>query len=95
MLDGTEYFECQCGSPEHALVFTLDKEDNEIYTSVFLDQYRPWWHRIWVAIKYVFGYKCMYGHFDCCLMRPEDAKRLISLLDQISGPEEFESDEGV
>ncbi len=105
MLDGTEYFECDCGSPEHALVFTLDKDYNEIYTSVFLSHWRPWWHRIWIAVKYVFGYKCKYGHFDCFSMQRKDAKRLISMASQISetdpligkswpfGPEEPQPDE--
>jgi len=27
MLDGTHYFECACGSDEHTIRFTLDKED--------------------------------------------------------------------
>ncbi len=96
MLDGTEYFECQCGSPEHALVFNLDLEENSIYTTVFLDQWRPWWHRIWIAIKYVFGYKCMYGHFDCFSMDPKDAYRLTLLLKGLDwqpfGPEGTQSD---
>ncbi len=80
MLDGTEYFECDCNSPEHTLVFTLDREDNEIYTSVFLNQYRPWWHRIWIATKYVFGYKCIYGHFEEFIMDPKNAWTLSLML---------------
>lgn len=84
MLDGTEHFECDCHSPEHTLRFTLDQEYNEIYTEVFLNQYRPWWKRIWIAVKYVFGYKCMYGHFDCFMMQRADAGRLIALVSQIA-----------
>ena len=53
MLDGTYYFECQCGSDEHTLKFTLDKGGDacddvaEIYTSVFLNAWEPWYRRAW------------------------------------------------
>jgi hypothetical protein len=56
---------CSCNSPEHILVFNLNKEDKEIYTSVFLHQYRSFYERTLVAVKYVFGYKSKYGHWDC------------------------------
>lgn len=76
MLDGTEYFECSCGSDEHTIRFVLDKKDKEIYLCVFLNQYRPWWKRIWIALKYVFGYKCKYGHWDNWTMVSTDVERL-------------------
>ena len=74
--------ECACHSDEHALKFTLYKWDDgpEICTSVFLSRYHNIFGRIWVAIKYVFGYKCKYGHWDCFLLRPKDADRLITIL---------------
>lgn len=80
MLNGTEYFECQCGSDEHTIHFTLDVEENEIYLSVFLNQYRSFFKRAWVAVKYLFNYKCKYGHWDCVTIQNDDAERLISLL---------------
>jgi hypothetical protein len=84
MLDGSHYFECACFSDEHTLKFTLDKdeEDPEIYTTVFLRHWNPWYRRVWIAIKYVFGYKCKYGHFDCFIMQPDDAKRLKGILEE-------------
>lgn len=81
MLDDTYYFECDCGSSEHTIRFTLDKEDPTIYTSVFLNQYRSLWERVWVALKYVFGYKCRYGHWDCWSMRDSDARKLRDMCD--------------
>lgn len=80
----TEFFECACYSDEHTLKFGYDPEDNEMYTSVFLNQYHNVFKRIWVALKYVFGYKCKYGHWDCFIMRPEDAERMKGLLDKFS-----------
>lgn len=85
MLDGTEYLECACHSDEHTLRFilSLDEYGPEIYTSVFLGDY-PWgWKRIWTGIKYLFGYKSKYGHWDCFQMRPEDAERLKAMLDKL------------
>lgn len=88
----TEYFECVCSSDEHTLKFVLDEEcddimDLEIWTSVFLDQYQPWWKRIWVAIKYIFGYKSRYGHWDCFIMRREDVDRMQLLLENFKNIE--------
>lgn len=74
----TEFFECTCTSDTHTLKFKLD--DVDLYTSVFLNQYRSFLGRIWVAIKYMFGYKCRYGHWDCFILKPEDIDRLADLL---------------
>ena len=79
----TEFFECACHSDEHTLKFGYDPEDNELYTSVFLNQYQNVFKRVWIALKYVFGYKCKYGHWDCFIMRAEDGERLKSLLDRL------------
>ncbi len=81
MLDGTHYFDCTCGSTEHTLRFTLDKAENELHTDVFLNQYRPIWQRVWTGLKYIFGYKCKYGHWDCWVLNKSDAARLRNMLD--------------
>ena len=74
-----EYFECQCSSDEHRLVFRTDFEPLDepvFYVSAFLRDWRPWYMRVWNALKYVFGIHVEYGHFDTCMVRPEDAIRL-------------------
>lgn len=78
----TEFFECACFSDEHTLKFSYDPDENELFTSVYLNQYRNVWKRIWVAVKYVFGYPSKYGHWDCFVMQPEDAERLKALLER-------------
>lgn len=82
MLDGTEFFECACGGDEHTIRFMLD-DDGRVYSTVFLNNYRSFWKRIWVATRYVFGYKCKYGHWDCWIMRYEDISRLRQMLDKM------------
>jgi hypothetical protein len=79
----TEYFECACFSDEHTLKFHWDADDNQLYTSVYLYHYRNIFKRIWIAIKYVFGYRSKYGHWDCFIMQLKDAERLRSLLDRL------------
>ena len=87
MLDGTHFFECDCGSDEHTLRFTLDKdpEDPGIHTSIFLNDWRPWWKRLYVGIRYALGYKCKYGHWDAWILRRSDAIRLRAMLNDFIG----------
>jgi hypothetical protein len=83
-MDRPEYFECRCGSPEHSLRFWLD-EDPEfpcIYVSVFLSEH-PWYRRLASSIRYLFGHKSMYGHFEEFILHPEDRDRLVELLKKL------------
>lgn len=82
MHEKSHYFECECASNEHVLKIYTDRDENEIHVSVFLHQYRSFFHRIWIAIKYIFNYKCRYGHWDGFIFRNEDIGRLKELLDQ-------------
>ena len=83
MSDRVEYLECRCHGDEHTLKFLQDEEDKTIYTSVFLNQYHSFWKRLWIAIKYLFGYKCQYGHWDTWMLRYEDIPRLKTMLDEM------------
>jgi hypothetical protein len=85
MLDGTEYFECQCHSDEHAVTFTLSLDDEmpEIYLSVYMDNRRGFWRRLWLGLRYAFGYQSKYGAFGNWTLQPSDAERLRSMLDKL------------
>ncbi len=87
----SEHFDCSCHSDEHTIVFRFfdDKVDDlkELYLSVYLNQYRNVFKRIWIAIKYVFGYKCKYGHWDCWTMVEDDCKRLKTILEKFEESE--------
>lgn len=76
-----EYFECSCDSNEHSLRFTHDPEDDEVYITTFLSQYRSFFKRVGVAVKYVLGYKCKYGHWDCTMLSKDEALRLKDWID--------------
>jgi len=83
MLDGSHYFECKCDSIEHTMRFVIDKEDKEMYIDVHLNQYRRWYETLWVGIKYIFGYKCKYGHWDVTMLKDEDILRLRDLCNDL------------
>jgi hypothetical protein len=76
-----QYFDCACYSSEHTLRFMYGED--EIYTEVFLNNYKNIFQRLWTAMKYVCGYKCKYGHFDCFILQQKDAQRLINLLSKV------------
>jgi len=76
----TEFFECACYSPEHVLHFHFDPEEPAwLLIHAFLAP-DPFWQRIVNAVKYIFGYKCRYGHFDEFLLRREDCDKFMDLL---------------
>lgn len=55
----------------------------DLYASIYLNQYRPWWKRIIPAFKYLFNFKparCGFGHWDTWSMQYEDIDRLQCLL---------------
>lgn len=76
MLDGTHYVECECTSAEHTLRFTIDVDDEVIYTEVHLNPWQPWYKRVWMAVKYVFGYRCKYGNWDCTMLNVKQVEQL-------------------
>jgi len=83
--DYTEYFDCQCNCTEHVLRFiymgAFKDEEPELYLDIFLDN-RTFLRRLWVGVKYIFGRKSSYGHFDNWTMKVEDAKKFRNMVDR-------------
>jgi len=76
------YFTCMCGDAEHTLRFVYVPEYGDLNTEVYLRQYRRWYKRLWLAIKYVFGYQSKYGAFDCTMLQREEYDKLRDLLNR-------------
>ena len=70
-----DLFICQCYNTEHQLIFSYFPEEKG-YVSVHLTPEYRIWKRIWIAIKYIFGYKCKFGHFDEFIFKKTDADKL-------------------
>ena len=72
------YVECSCHHPEHTIRFSRWDEDADGYAvdvQYFLVDQR-FWPRLRDGIKYIFGFKTVYGHFGEVLMAQETAKKL-------------------
>ena len=69
---------CKCNSIEHQLIIEYNKDDNEVYVNTFLNN-GTLWERIKNSIKYIFGYKSQYGHFDEFIMDEKYAPYLRKL----------------
>jgi hypothetical protein len=80
----TKYFECTCHSTDHTFKFTYDPEDGDLYLETQLcRKAKNIFQRIWASLKYIFGYQCKYGHWDCTLIEEETAKEMIKVLENV------------
>lgn len=77
-----QYFDCQCGDFNHVFRFVLDEVDGEVWLEININPYLPWYKRVWEAVRYVFGCRPVYGHYDVTLLREEDYHRVHDLLDR-------------
>lgn len=74
-----DLFICECHNTEHQLIFNYFDEDDTVYVSVHLvPEYRIW-KRIINAIKYIFGHRSRYGHFDEFIFQKKDAHKLAKI----------------
>ena len=74
---------CNCDSIEHQMAFTHNKEDNEFYCEIHLTNYENFFKRLWIGLKYAFGYKCVYGNWDSFIFKESDLSKLRSYLNEI------------
>ena len=72
---------CECASSEHQMIMRYFEDDLEstVYVDVHLVK-KSFWERVKYAIKYIFGYKCKYGYWDCWMLQDKDAIRLRDML---------------
>jgi hypothetical protein len=78
------YLECDCNSIEHNLRFSYieDDETPQLFVDVPLLSRPRWYKRVWFALKYVFGYRCRYGHFDEFVFSPDEVRQLKEFMEK-------------
>ena len=76
--DKHHYVRCECTSAEHTLVFRV--WNDEIFVETHLSKYLPWYKRVVLAVKYVFGYQCKYGAFAEFIWKKPQAQLVRSML---------------
>ena len=82
MKKNEEHYTCICLSPEHTLrTIVVDEGKN---SSMSLDMqlcgYLPWYKRLKLGIKYIFGIKSDCGHWDTFEFNKDSALKLKSEL---------------
>ena len=89
MIDGSQFFECQCETGSHTMRFVVNKnldypgDQPEIYVSFYLSGGEPWWKRIKTGLMYLMGFSCVREGWNEWFMKPEDAKRMRDMCDEI------------
>lgn len=78
-----EYIECSCHSSEHLIKFAWFEDDPELYLGVYLYTYTNFFKRLWIGLKYAFGYRSRFGDWDEFIVNVEDADKIINLLQNL------------
>ena len=73
----TKFYTCSCLSLEHLFCITCDQED--CFISIHLAK-KGFLDRLFHAIKYIFGYRCKYGDFEEIIVKKENVKEIIDIL---------------
>jgi hypothetical protein len=82
-LEETEILLCRCHSDEHQILVHFNEDDKELYLDVHLSPYHNFWQRLWRGLKYIFGYRCKYGHWDCFIFNENNADKLQAMADAL------------
>lgn len=78
-----EYFiRCDCHCPEHQAIITTDADEGLLFLEFHLTTWQNIFRRLWVAARYVFGYKCRYGTWDELVMGREQVAGLRDYLEK-------------
>lgn len=69
---------CSCNSSEHTV--RVVKDDEDVWIETQLNPTKNFLQRVVAATKYIFGYECKYGHWDCTLISPQEGRKLYHFL---------------
>ena len=73
---------CDCSSTEHQIVFHRKDDDGMVYATIHLT-HCSFWRRLKKGIRYFFGYKCKYGHWDEFILSAEHAGKLREIANEL------------
>lgn len=79
---------CECFSNEHQLMVVYIPGDDEfdfdsISFEIHLNPCYRFWKRLINGVKYIFGFRSSYGHWDNFLLKNEDCDMLINKLQKM------------
>ena len=70
---------CSCGWNEHMAFLTYWDEPEMYFQFHLVSGY--WWQRLWIAIRYVLGYKSQFGAWDEIVIDRKAVQEMASFLD--------------
>jgi len=84
MADKDEFVVCECHSDEHLLrLISFHDDDLDLgYIHVHLAP-RPFWERLRIAVRYIFGYQSKYGAFDEFIIGPNNINKFKDFFDSL------------
>lgn len=72
---------CDCGAHGVEFIWFEDEDDGKLIFKFSLDT-RAWYERLWIGIKYIFGFKNKYGEFCEVLITIEEIPLIIERFEQ-------------
>jgi hypothetical protein len=74
-------FLCECNSYNHLAIFWLDDEYKQLYVTIHLTTHNSFFKRLWIGLKYAFGFKSKNGEWDSFLFSFKNEQELREYLD--------------
>ena len=81
-----EILTCVCASVEHQIIIRYDEDDTQVYANIYLADL-PILKRIINAVKYIFGYKSIYGDFEEFIFDKRDIPALENVINHLKNVE--------
>lgn len=80
---------CQCHWAEHEVrLLYFGSEPDECYVTFNLEPYENVLKRLWLALRYVFGYRSRFGEYGEIIIGPKDAVAIQTFLARFLAKEE-------
>ena len=75
---------CSCHDQEHIIFLNYwtddDTLDADLTVEPHLNPEWRWWRRIWLAVKYVFGYRSRYGEYESISLNRKTARAVYDFI---------------
>jgi len=83
----THYIECgRCSYSGYTIRWSREKDegrwDRDVYVSYHLDTNKHFLKRIWGGIKYIFGFRSIFGHFGSTQLNVAEIEKLIRFFER-------------
>jgi hypothetical protein len=74
---------CGCGDTAHHLIFTLDSDEPQVWLHYQLEL-KPWYERLLIGIKYIFGYQSKYGTYGELVINETNVENFEKIVEHIN-----------